>query len=41
MLKEIGLHTQNMITIVGSIANIIWGGGALHEKRENLPFDNE
>ena len=26
-LNEIGLHAQNMIVIVGSIVNIIGGGG--------------
>ena len=35
--KEIGLHTQNILTILGSIVNMI-GRGAIHE---NLRFDNE
>ena len=26
-LKEIGLHAKNLFTILGSIANIIGGGG--------------
>ena len=31
-LKEIGLHAQNMVTILGSTVNIIggWGGGEVY-----------
>ena len=42
-LKEIGLHAQNMQTILSSIVKIVGGGGAiwpLHEL-ENLHIDNE
>ena len=35
---EIGLYSKNLLTILGSIVNII--GGNLYEK-ENLRFDNE
>ena len=44
-LIRVPMFAQNMMSIVGSIANIIWGGGGRernpHEKRENLNFDNE
>ena len=42
-LNEIGLHAQNMITIVGSIVNI-FGGMGLHEHLMStriLTVDNE
>ena len=40
--KEIKLHVQNMINVVGSLVNII--GGDLYEnfnEYENLHFDNK
>ena len=42
-VKKIGTCVQNFITILGSIINIIWGGGSLlafHE-HENLHFKYE
>lgn len=38
-LKEIGLHAQNMIAIMDSIANIIDGDAS--SEHEDLNFDNE
>ena len=41
-LREIGLHAQNMLTILGSVVNMI-GGGAIWPLDEHvtLHFDHE
>jgi hypothetical protein len=45
LLKEVGLCVQNMITILSSISNTIWGGGGdmydQFKEHENLHFDIE
>ena len=38
-LKEIGLHVQNMITVLGSIVNMIEVGGLVINEHKNLHFN--
>ena len=42
-LKQIGLYAQNRLTILGSTANMIGGGGpyAHFNKHADLYFENE
>ena len=40
-LNEIGLCAQSMITILGSVVNIIWGIYRAFNEHENLHCDNE
>ena len=39
--KQIGLHAQYTISILGLIANIVEGNYMAVDKRENLHFENE